>query len=109
MLVFVCLFDDLIVGFCYSNLTQKTDELELASTITLVLQANRLIKCASHPKNLQVNPKTIGAVNKDIKHKPKFCRQSLQNIFYLKLAPGNFTPDLFNNFGNSNAFNTLLT
>ena len=28
----------------------KTGGLELASTITLVLQANRLTKCASHPK-----------------------------------------------------------
>ena len=27
--------------------------LELASTITLVLQANRLTKCASHPSHLQ--------------------------------------------------------
>ena len=29
---------------------RETGGLELASTITLVLQANRLIKCASHPK-----------------------------------------------------------
>ena len=45
---FVCLLDDLILGFCYSNLTQEADGFELASTINLVLQANRLSKCSSH-------------------------------------------------------------
>ena len=30
---------------------RETGVLELASTITPVLQANRLTKCASHPKN----------------------------------------------------------
>ena len=42
MLIFVCLLDDLMQWFCYSNLKQKTDGLELASTITLELQANPL-------------------------------------------------------------------
>ena len=42
--MFVCLFDELILGFCYSDLTWETGEFELASTITLVLQANRLTK-----------------------------------------------------------------
>ena len=32
--------------FCYSNLRRETSGFELASTITLVLHANRLIKCA---------------------------------------------------------------
>ena len=36
--------------FCYSNLRWETGGFELASTITLVLQVNRLTKCASHPK-----------------------------------------------------------
>ena len=50
--MFVCLLDELILGFCYSDLTLETVGFELASTITLVLQANRLTKCASHtPKN----------------------------------------------------------
>ena len=49
MLIFLYFLDDLIPGFCYSNLTQQTGELELASTTTLVLQANQLIKCISHP------------------------------------------------------------
>ena len=40
--VFACLLDDLILAFCYSNFTWETGEFELASTITLVLQANRL-------------------------------------------------------------------
>ena len=42
ILIFVCLLDDLILSFCYSNLTRETDGFELASTIILVLQANRL-------------------------------------------------------------------
>ena len=52
MLIFVCLVDDLILGFCDNNLRQESSELELALTITLVLQANRLTKCASHPKQV---------------------------------------------------------
>ena len=47
---FVYLLDDLILGFCYSNLTQEIDEFELASTP--VLWANQLTKCASHKKLL---------------------------------------------------------
>ena len=46
--MFVCLLDELILGFCYSDLTLETGGFELASTITLVLQANWLTKCASH-------------------------------------------------------------
>ena len=42
------LIDMILAFFCYSNLRRET-EFELASTITLVLQANRLTKCASHP------------------------------------------------------------
>ena len=49
MLIFVCLLVDLILGFCYSYLTLETGGLELATTIILVLQANQLTKCASHP------------------------------------------------------------
>ena len=41
----VCLLDELIPGFCYSDLIWETGGFELASTITLVLQANRLTKC----------------------------------------------------------------
>ena len=46
--MFVCLLDELILGFCYSDLTWEAGGFELALTITLVLQANRLTKCASH-------------------------------------------------------------
>ena len=49
--VLVCLLGDLILGFCYSNLIWETGGLELASTITLVLQANRLTKCGNHFTN----------------------------------------------------------
>ena len=48
--MFVCLLHNLILGFCYSSLTGEIGGFELASTITLVFQANRLNKCASHPK-----------------------------------------------------------
>ena len=43
MLIFVCLLGDLVLGFCYSNLTRETGGLEIAST------TNQLTKCASHP------------------------------------------------------------
>ena len=46
--MFICLLDELILGFCYSDLTLETGGYEHASTITLVLQANQLTKCASH-------------------------------------------------------------
>ena len=47
--MFVCLLNDLILGFCYTNLTWETGGFELASTVTLALQKSRLIKCSSHP------------------------------------------------------------
>ena len=47
--MFVCLLDELILAFCYNDLTWETGGFELASTITLALQANRLTKWASHP------------------------------------------------------------
>ena len=40
--------------FCYSNLRRETGGFELTSTITLILQANRLTKCASQPKCVHV-------------------------------------------------------
>ena len=43
--MFVCLLDQLILGFCYSELALKTGGFELASSITLELQTNRLTKC----------------------------------------------------------------
>ena len=46
-LVVICLRDDLDLVFCYSNLRRETDGLELALTIILMLQANRLNKYAS--------------------------------------------------------------
>ena len=54
--MFVNLLFYLILGFCYSNLTRGTGGFELASTITLILQANRLTKCDSHPKLWIVKP-----------------------------------------------------
>ena len=46
--IFVCLLDELMLDLCYSDLTLETGGFELASTITLALQANRLTKCASY-------------------------------------------------------------
>ena len=57
--IFACLLDELILGFCYSDLTLKTVGSELASTIALVLQANRLTKCASHPNLLFLRSVTV--------------------------------------------------
>ena len=44
--MFVCLLNDVTIGFL-SNLTWITGGFELALTITLKLQVNRLTKCAS--------------------------------------------------------------
>ena len=52
--MFVCLLDELILGFCYNDLTWETGGFELASTITVVLQANQVTKCASHEPSNQV-------------------------------------------------------
>ena len=46
MLVSVCLFDDLILGFCYSSLSLETGGFELTLTINLELLVNRLTMCA---------------------------------------------------------------
>ena len=40
----VCLLDELILDFCYSDLILETGGFELASIITPVLQVNRLTK-----------------------------------------------------------------
>ena len=46
--IFICLLDELILGFCYSDLRWETGRFELALAITHVLQVNRLTKYASH-------------------------------------------------------------
>ena len=51
ILIFVYLLVHLIQGFCCSYLTRETGGHELLTTIILVLQANRLAKCPSHPKS----------------------------------------------------------
>ena len=43
--MFVCLLDELILGFWYRDSTLETGGFELVSTITLVLQANWQTKC----------------------------------------------------------------
>ena len=44
--------------FCYSNLRQETGGYELASTITLALQANRLTKCASSTEHILLSDRS---------------------------------------------------
>ena len=46
-----CLLDELILGFCYRDLTLATGGFELASAITVALKANQPTKCANHPKS----------------------------------------------------------
>ena len=46
--MFDCLLDELMLGCCYNDLTLETGGFELASAITLVLQANQLTKFTSH-------------------------------------------------------------
>ena len=50
MLISISLLDDLILGFCYKSLTKETSGFEFGSTTNLILQVNRLTKCATHPK-----------------------------------------------------------
>ena len=45
----ICLLDNLILGFVQAILKRQSDEFNLPTTVTLVLQATRLTKCASHP------------------------------------------------------------
>ena len=47
--MFVCLLNELILGFCYSDLTWETGGFELALTVTLVLQATGI-----HPNNFDI-------------------------------------------------------
>ena len=64
-----CLFTWWIdTRFCYSDLTLETGGFELAPTITLVLQANQLTKCASHPGNLWKSMNMFPLQNKISKH-----------------------------------------
>ena len=51
--MFVCLFDDLILGFCYRNLIRETGGLK-SCIINLVLQVNRLTKLANHSNILLI-------------------------------------------------------
>ena len=70
-LVFVCLRDDLVLAVLLQQFQQEIGGLELASTITLVSQANRLTKCASHPyfiTNLSIAVKgPIKSIELDVK------------------------------------------
>ena len=75
----------MILGFCYSDLTLETSGFELASTITLVLQANRLIKCASYPKCKSGDHLTVAKI---IKHYKK--HQSIETINKICTKKENF-------------------
>ena len=71
----VCLLDELTLGFCYSDLSLETSGFELASTITLVLQANQLTKCANHPKL----PFLIGYIAKECKAQKMYQKPVVDN------------------------------
>ena len=45
----VCVLDNVILDFCYCNLTRETVGFELALAITIVLRPNQLTKCTSLP------------------------------------------------------------
>ena len=66
--MFVCLLDELILGFCYSDLTLETDGFELASTIALVLQANRLTQSAITQHSYQLLKSTYHYTNPFLLH-----------------------------------------
>ena len=51
----VCLLVDLVLGFCYSYITLETGGFELASTIILVLEVNRLTMCVAMLSEISKN------------------------------------------------------
>ena len=57
--MFVCLLDELVLGFCYSDLIWETVGCELVSTTTFVLQANRLTYCPSHHNCSELTVETL--------------------------------------------------
>ena len=69
--MFVCLLDESLLGFSYSDLTWETGGFELASTITLVLQANRLTKCAIHNLPSLLSNKSLVFVKEKTDRKKK--------------------------------------
>ena len=71
----VCLLDELILGFCYSDLTLETGGFELASTITLVLQTNG---------NHTMEPQTVGHVILELHWKSTFDFSEFVNSYRLK-------------------------
>ena len=51
MLIYICLLDDVILDFYNSSLAQEDGGFEIASTITIVIQANLLTNCANLNQN----------------------------------------------------------
>ena len=89
-----CLLDDLILGFCYSNLTRETDGFELASTNALVLQANRLTKCEGYRNILKLSCRPLAFTfydlvfqktkrNLELIYLPHFLHHFWRKIFFL--------------------------
>ena len=87
---FVCLLDELILGFCYSDLTLETGGFEIASTITLVLltlvlQTNGLTKCASHPMAIIVRETNSFNTNMQLHLNPNYpWKNGVKQIKLLK-------------------------
>ena len=84
--LFACWID---FRFCYSYMTWETGELELASIIILVLQANRLTKCASHSMLAELFSKclkgscfpTVGSLIYDLTFIQRYTKCLLSRFF----------------------------
>ena len=88
--IFVCLLDELIIGFCYSDLTLETGGFEIALTITLVLltlvlQTHGLTKCASHPMAIIVRGTNSFKTNMQLHLNPNYAwKNGVKQIRLLK-------------------------
>ena len=82
---------------------RETGGLELASTITFVLQANRLTNCASHPKLFLTNSQVLWTIFRslfeDTKVTTKFPKRHFCNTSCIKM---NTLFAIFNNKGLGN-------
>ena len=96
--MFVCVLDEMILAFCYCDFTLETGGFELASTINLLLQANGLTKCASHP-NFIVNS-TLTKKNKKNAYL-ELMRRKLFKVAEFVIFPTSIMNELRVSFDNS--------
>ena len=88
--MFVCLLDELILVFCYSDLTLDTDGFELASTIPFVLQVNQPTKPT---KNILLNKKEnhnrVHSFSRVSSSKPEKENDPQSLLKYIRIKNGN--------------------